>query len=62
MTLDVSTNIQFIHILTPLSAELVPLWLLDDCGLTFDGLLINFFPGLGGNNGLETNPNTRLFF
>ena len=57
MTLDVSTNIQFIHILTPFKCGVGSLY---GCSttvvLTFDGLLINFFPGLGGNNGLETNP------
>ena len=57
MTLDVSTNIQFIHILSPFKCGVGSLYRCSTTVvLTFDGLLIDFFPGLGGNNGLETNP------
>lgn len=56
MTLDVSPDIQFIHVFTPFEGGVGSLYRRPaTVVLTTDFLLIDFFPGLGCNNGLETD-------
>ena len=56
MTLDVSPDIQFIHVFTPFECGIGSLYRGPaTVVLTAAFFLIDFFPGLGCNNGLETD-------